>query len=271
MAFLTDAAKRLPVSIAAAALLLVMGAPAAAQWVKVPIPGTPRLPNGMPNLAAPTPRTPDGKPDLSGLWHADSNRYLENLPGDGAEAPMLPWAEKLYKERLTTEAGDKPQVHCLPHGVPDAMLVGDIPFKIVETPGQVTILYEEFDQFRQIFTDGRTLPKDPNSDWFDYRAWLGYSVGKWEGDTFVVDTTGFREGTWLDNGGHPHTDQLYIVERFRRPNFGNMELDINITDPKAYSKPWNAATVHFKLEPDAELIEHLCENETDAVHIGVAK
>lgn len=261
MAFLTDAAKRLHASIATMAMLCVMAGPASAQWLKLPLPGTPRLPDGNPNLTAPAPRTPDGKPDLSGIWRVDAGRYLGNLAGVGADVPMQSWAAALYKERLDSLGKDKPQVRCLPHGVPDAMLVPTIPFKIVQTPGVLVVLYEEFNQYRQIFTDGRALPVDPNPTWF------GYSIGKWEGDVFVVDTAGFNDQTWLDNGGHPHTDALHVTERFRRRNFGTMEMEVTIDDPKAYTKPWKAATVRFNLLPDTELIEHLCENEKDAAHL----
>lgn len=266
MAFPADAAKRWSASIATMAMLFVMAGAASAQWLKLPLPGTPRLPDGKPNLTAPAPRTADGKTDLSGIWRADSGRYLSNLAGDGVEVPMYPWAAAVYKERRDTLARDKPQVRCMPHGVPDAMLVAGIPFKLVQTPGITIVLYEEFNQYRQIFTDGRALPVDPNPTWF------GYSIGKWEGDTFVVDSAGFSDdGTWLDNGGHPHTDALHITERFRRPNFGTMEMDVTINDPKAYTKPWKSATVRFNLMPDTELIEHLCENEKDATHLaGVA-
>ena len=176
MAFLTDA--RWQVSIATMAMLFVMAGPAPAQWLKLPLPGTPRTPDGKPDLTAPAPKTLDGKPDLSGLWHADAGRYLENLAGDGVEVPMLPWAAAVYKERFDSLGRDKPQVRCMPHGVPDAMLVAGIPFKIIQTPGVLMVLYEEFNQYRQIFTDGRALPVDPNPTWF------GYSIGKWEGDTF---------------------------------------------------------------------------------------
>jgi hypothetical protein len=260
MAFLTDA-KRLHASIATTAMLCVMAGPASAQWLKLPLPGTPRLPDGKPNLTAPAPRTPDGKPDLSGIWRADGGGYLGNLAGNGVDVPMQPWAVAVYKERLETLGRDKPQVRCLPHGVPDAMLVPGIPFKIIQTPGELVVLYEEFNQYRQVFTDGRALPVDPNP------AWFGYSVGKWDGDTFVVDTAGFNDQTWLDNGGHPHTDALHVTERFRRVNFGTMELDVTIDDPQAYTKPWTSVTVRFKLLPDTELIEHLCENEKDAAHL----
>lgn len=253
--------KRSRDAIAMIAIAWMMVGPAHAQWLKLTLPGTPRTTDGKPNLTAPAPRTPEGKPDLSGIWRADNGRYLSNLAGSGVDVPMQPWAAAVYKERLDSLGRDKPQVRCLPHGVPDAMLVAGIPFKIIQTPGVLVVLYEEFNQYRQIFTDGRTLPSDPNP------AWFGYSIGKWEGDAFVVETTGFKEGTWLDNGGHPHTDALHVTERFRRPNFGSMELDVTIDDPKAYTKPWKAATVHFKLLPDMELIEHLCENEKDAPHL----
>ena len=244
------------------ALILVLAAAgtAHAQWLNVPLPGTPRTPDGKPDLAAPAPKQSDGKPDLSGIWHAEDNKYVRNIAGEGVDVPMLPWAAAVYKQRLDTFGQDKPQLHCMPHGVPDAMLVRDIPFKIIQTPRETVVLYEEFNQYRQIFTDGRKLPEDPDP------AWFGFSVGRWEGDAFVVEVAGFKEGTWLDNGGHPHTDALHITERYRRPNFGNLELNVAVIDPKAYSKPWNSATIHFKLLPDTELIEHLCENERDAQH-----
>lgn len=246
--------------MAAIGILFVAGA-APAQWLKLPLPGTPRTPDGKPDLAAPAPRATNGKPDLSGIWTADSGKYLDNLAGEGVEVPIQPWAAALYKERHDSLGRDKPQVRCLPHGAPDAMLVPGYPFKIIQMPGEIIILEEEFNQYRQIFTDDRNLPVDPNP------AWFGYSIGKWESDTFVVETTGFNDGSWLDNGGHPHTDALHLTERFRRRNFGNLELDVIVDDPKAYTKPWKSATVHFILLPDTELIEHLCENEKDAAHM----
>ena len=220
-----------------------------------PFPETPRTQDGKPNLLAPTPRAPDGQPELSGIWHADSYRYVGNLAGEGIDVPMRPSAAALYKQRQNRWGADNPQLHCLPHSVPDAMLVSDIPFKIIQTLRETVVLYEEFNQHRQIFTDGRTLPEDPNPSWF------GYSVGKWEGGTFVVEVAGFKEGSWLDNGGHPHTEALHITERYRRPNFGSLDLDVTVNDPGAYLKPWNAATIHFKLLPDTELIEHLRETK----------
>jgi hypothetical protein len=260
MGFLAGTAKRVQVSLAGVAIILVMAGAARAQWLSLPLPGTPRTPDGKPNLMAPAPKTTDGKPDLSGIWHAEDN--VENIAAQGVDVPMLPSAAALYKQRQDTLGQDKPQLHCLPHGVPDAMLVANLPFKFIQTPRETVILYEEFNEYRQIFTDGRKLPEDPNP------AWYGYSVAKWEGDTFVVDVAGFKEGTWLDNAGHPHTEALHITERYRRPNFGNLELEVTIDDPQAYSKPWKSRMIHFKLFPDTELLEHLCENEKDSQHLG---
>ncbi|MBI3047391.1 MAG: hypothetical protein HYY76_03680 [Acidobacteria bacterium] len=229
---------------------------AVAQWLSLPLPGTPRTADGKPNLNAPAPRTADGKPDLSGIWRAESQRYNGNLLPDGVEAPMLPWAAELYTRRVDTHGYDRPMTRCMPHGVPDAV-TAPYPFKIIQTPGATVVLYEEFHKYRQIHTDGRRLPVDPDP------AWYGYSVGRWEGETLVVDTAGFKEGSWLDNNGHPHTDVLRTTERFRRINFGRMELEVTIDDPKAYSRPWTSGTMRFDLQPDTELLEHLCENNRD--------
>ena len=242
-------------------VLAVMSATAgtgAAQWLSTPLAGTPRTADGKPNLNAPAPRTADGKPDLSGIWRADTMRYNDNLLPPGTAAPMLPWAAELYKHRVETRGFDRPMTYCMPHGVPDAMTVAGLPFKVLQTAGLTVVLFEEFHKYRQIHTDGRKLPVDPDP------AWYGYSIGRWDGDTFVVETSGFKEGSWLDNSGHPHTEALYLTERFRRLNFGRMDLDVEVNDPKAYSRPWKSDTMHFLLQPDTELLEHLCENNRDA-------
>ncbi|MBF8300983.1 MAG: hypothetical protein HW394_1353 [Acidobacteria bacterium] len=240
----------------ALALVCAPGGPAAAQWLSLPVPGIPRTADGKPNLNAPTPRTADGKPDHSGLWLRESPRANAHLAPDGTQPPMLPWAADLYKRRVATHGYDRPMTFCMPHGVPDAM-TAPYPFKLIQTPVVTVHLYEEFTKYRQIHTDGRQLPVDPNP------AWYGYSVGRWEGETLVVDTAGFKEGTWLDNDGHPHTDALRLTERFRRTNFGSMGVDVTIDDPKAYSRPWTSQTIRLVLQPDTELIEHLCENNRD--------
>ena len=241
----------------ALAFICGMAGTAAAQWLSLPLPGTPRTADGKPNLNAPAPRTADGKPDLSGIWRADSPRYNENLLPQGVDAPMLPGAAELYKRRVATMGYERPGSFCMPHGVPDAMTVPGLGFKILQTPAVMIHLYEEFHVYRQIHTDGRQLPVDPDP------AWYGYSIGRWEGDTFVVDTAGFKEGTWLDNSGHPHTEALRLTERFRRVNFGRMELVVTVDDPKAYSRPWTSQTLGFVLQPDTEVLEHLCENNRD--------
>ena len=241
----------------ALAVVCVTAGTADAQWLSLPLPGTPRTSDGKPNLNAPAPRTADGKPDLSGIWRADTPRYNETIVPEGAEAPMLPWAAELYKRRVDALGSDRPGRFCMPHSVPDAMTVPNLPFKILQTPGVTVALFEEFHKYRQIHTDGRQLPDDPDP------AWYGYSVGRWEDETFVVDTAGFKEGSWLDNSGHPHTDALRVTERFRRVNFGRLELVVTIDDPKAYSRPWTAQTMGFVLQPDTELLEHLCENNRE--------
>ena len=191
--------------------------PLAAQWLNYPTPGIPRTKDGKPNLSAPAPKTPDGKPDFSGIWQAPTGKYLENLAADGVEVPMLPWAAKLYQERQENDGKDRPSGRCLPHSVTD-FDAHFTPKKIIQIPGLIAMLFESYHSYRQIFTDGRPLPesRDP--------AWFGYSVGKWEGNTLVVNTVGINEKTWLDDGGHPHSDALHIIERFRRPDFGHMEV-----------------------------------------------
>ena len=241
----------------AMALVCTTAGTAAAQWLSLPLRGTPRTTDGKPNLNASPPRTADGKPDLSGIWRADTPRYNENLVAEGTQAPMLPWAAEVYKQRVDTRGHDRPGRFCMPHAVPDAMTVPTLSFKVVQTPAVMIHLYEEFHVYRQIHTDGRPLPVDPDP------AWYGYSVGRWEGETFVVDTAGFKEGHWLDNSGHPHTEALRLTERFRRINFGRMELVVTIDDPKTYSRPWTSQTMGFVLQPDTELLEHLCENNRE--------
>ena len=238
-------------------LVCAMGATVTAQWLSVPIPGTPRTDDGKPNLKAPGPRVADGKPDLSGIWRAESYRWVNNLLPDGVEAPFLPWAAELQKKRQSTMSHELPMTFCMPHGVPDAMLVNGHPFKIVQTPNLMVHLYEEFTKYRQIHTDGRPLPVDPNPTWY------GYSVGRWDGATFVVESAGFKEGSWLTNQGHPHTDALRTTERFTRMTFGYMEIVVTVDDPKVYSRPWTSEPIRMFLMPDTELLEHLCENNRD--------
>jgi hypothetical protein len=240
-------------------LALWAAMPLAAQWINYPTPGIPRTKDGKPNLSAPTPRTREGKPDFSGIWAAPDGRYLENLAADGVEVSMQPWAAKLFQERQENEGRDRPSNQCLPHSVTD-FDAHFTPKKLVQTPGALIMLFEAYHSWRQIFTDGRPLPNERDP------AWYGYSVGKWEGDTLIVETVGLSEKTWLDDRGHPHSDELRIVERFRRPDFGHMQVEVTINDPKTYTKPWTV-TIPWNFVADTELLDWVCENNKDPEHI----
>jgi hypothetical protein len=225
--------------------------PAAAQWLDIPTPGMPRTADGKPNLTAPAPRTADGKPDLSGIWSIDGLGFATNI----TDTPMLPWAEKVFKARSETYGRDDPGVRCLPDG-PRAALSGLDPFRLIQTTHMTVILHEP-GTTRQIFTDGRKLPKDPQP------TWMGYSIGRWESDTFVVETAGFNDKTWLDFSGRPHTEALRVTERYRRTDFGHMQLTITYEDPKTYTKAFTI-NVAANFLPDTDLIESVClENEKD--------
>src|SRR6266480_5491138 len=205
-----------------------------AQWEPYPWKNMPRTADGKVDLKAPTRKTADGKPDLSGFWMpSDSVRHLLNLAVDlkPEDVPLQPWAAALYKERIDNNGKDHPGVRCLPSGIPEKDNIPD-GLKVVQTPDLVVFLHDSRTIFRQIFTDGRPLPKNPQP------TWMGYSVGKWEGDTFVVETIGQNGKTWLDMRGLPGTESLKVIERFTRPNIGHMDIDVTIDDPKAYSKPW---------------------------------
>jgi hypothetical protein len=244
---------RIALAFAAA---VVFASPAVAQWKNLP---------SAPNLSAPTPKTADGKPDLSGVWQADGQTYFFDLAAGlkPEDVAALPWARALQQQREANLHSDDPLARCLPHGVPRVNTNGLFPFKIVQTPTLVVLLYEQMNLFRQVFLDGRTLSADVNP------TWLGYSTGRWEGDTLVVDTRGFNDKTWLDTQkGRPASDALHVVERFRRPKLGDLEVVATIDDPKAYAKPWTTTTQHFTLQPQADLLEFVCaENEKDRPHM----
>jgi hypothetical protein len=246
------------ISISSGVVLLSTFVPLSAQWLHYPTPGIPRTADGKANLSAPTPKTADGKPDLSGIWVAADNRHLADL-ADGAAVPMLPWAAALSKERTENLAKGHPSERCLTHGVTDFDTLG-IPWKIVQTPKTIAVLYEAYNHYRQILLDGRPLPKPTQP------AYMGYSVGKWEGDTLVVDTTGFNDQGWIDNKGRPQTESTHVTERFRRRDFGHMDLQLIVEDPAAYTKPWGGSLV-LNYVPDEELIEFICENEKDLPHM----
>jgi hypothetical protein len=218
------------------------------------------------DLTAPTPKAGAGIPDLSGVWES-APEYFYDLANDlnPGEVVLQPWAKALQAEREAKEHQDDPLSECMPPGVPRIdMSTPDAPhpFKIVQTPALVVLLYETSTNstFRQVFLDGRPLPPEPQP------TWLGYSTGHWEDEALVVDTIGFNGRSWTDTRkGHPQTEAAHVTERFRRRDFGHLEIEITIDDPKAYSKPWHAK-VPVKLLPDTDLIETYCENEKDRVH-----
>jgi hypothetical protein len=239
-------------------LLAIVFGTAPAQWFHYPSAGTPRTADGKPNLMAPAPKAADGHPDLSGVWSPDTRRLQVIAPA--ADIPFQLWSRKLAEERADGSRGkDDPAAYCVP-GMPK-LVVLPYPYKIAQVPGMMLILYEGFTTFRQIFTDGRALPADPQP------SWLGYSVGKWDGDTFVVDTIGVNERTWLDNAGRPHTGAMHLTERYRRRDFGHLEMKLTIDDPKAYTKPWTVDE-NAVLLPDTDLLEYICsENNKDLPHL----
>jgi len=245
-----------------------------AQWPRHPQAGAPRTPDGQVRLDAQTPKTPDGKPDLSGVWETlrtgagqvitgvdvpplqRTSQFWNIGAGLKGDLPLQPWAVELRAKRVAENAKDNPDAHCLPIGITQ-LHNHPQPRKIIHTPSVIVILYEANGGIRQIFTDGRPLPGNDPQPW-----WYGYSIGKWDGETLVVETTGFRDGGWLDVNGAPLTDAAKMTERIRRPNYGSLEIDVTIDDAKAYTKPWTAVTIRQRLLPDDELIEFVCaENE----------
>lgn len=225
---------------------------ASAQWLTQPTKGIPRTADGKPNLTAATPRTADGRPDLSGLWEAGPKFETDFKPSDAQS-----WALSKSREREANPAADGWSTLCLP---PGPMITFSGPVKIVQASDAVTILYEVPNNFRQIFTDGRALPKDPNP------TWQGYSVGRWDGDTFVVETMGFNDKSWIGRPGYPHTEALRVTERYRRRDFGHMDYQLMVDDPKAFTRSWSINT-ELVLHPDTEMLEFVCnENEKDRQH-----
>ena len=247
---------------------------AQAQWVHYPTAGIPRTADGKPNLSGPAPRARDGHPDLSGVWEVLHNRPC---PADGCDdmwipqefldigwslkggLPYQPWAAEIVKRTRVDRSRD-PNSQCLPTGLV-RMYTHPLFRKMIQTPGLLVLLHEKEALYRQIFTDGRPLPVDPQPSWF------GYSTGKWEGDTLVIQTSGFRDGLWLDASGSPLTESGRITERLRRVNFGKLEIELTVDDPKAYTSPWTVKLTQL-LAPDTDLLDYHCiENEKDRPHL----
>lgn len=263
---------------AAAVVTLLSFVPllAHAQWLRYPTAGVPKNIDGSPNLTAPTPRAADGKPDLSGLWAnycPAGDQMVLCLPeiavpqvfgdiGRGVKGglPYQSWAADLVKARRADNGKDDPTTHCLPGGI--AKLHTSVFLrKIIQIPGLIVFLSERNASYRQVYTDGRALPEELNP------AWNGYSTGRWEGDTLVVETTGFMDGQWLDRSGSPLTSAARMTERFRRPNYGTLEIELTVDDRKAYTKPWSIQ-LKQSIQLDSDLLDYIClENEKDAVHL----
>lgn len=256
-------------------IVLYTALPVSAQWLNYPTPGIPRTSDGKPNLSAAAPRTADGKPDLSGIWDMDNKvpcppegcqcelgqQFLNIAWGLKDGLPYKPGIKEMARARTKPPKVDEPITRCLPIGIVERHTEPRLR-KIVQTPGLLLILNEYNASYRQIFTDGRPLPVDPQP------SWDGYSIGKWEGDTLVVETSGFRDDNWLDAFGDPMTDAAKITERFQRPDYGHLQIELTVDDPKAYTKPW-MVKLNQVLVPDTDLIDFIClENEKDRAHMA---
>jgi len=271
--------------ILSASAALIVGAaagtaPVAAQWLKYPTAGIPRTADGKPDLKAPTPRTRDGKPDFSGMWlTADGPPCPQKTSGQdfiecGIELPISvlgfnigvkipgglpyqPWAAELAKKRTAENSKDDPHARCLPdtflrsYGLPHIQ-------KFIQVPGLLVMLDEMNAGYRQVFTDGRPLPQDP------VPAWNGYSTAKWDGDTLVIDSIGFRDDLWLDMAGSTISEKATVHERMRRLDYGHLQIEATVDDPKVYTKPWTV-TMNQRIVVDTELVDEIClENEKSA-------
>ena len=246
--------------IAMAAALLLFPVSLCAQWLDWRTPGIPRTADGKPNLTAPAPRTPEGKPDLSGVWQPETNPYRFDVIQDlKDEAIFRPAAEAIFMERVKDFRKDDPVTNCLPGGPSETI---NTTYRIIHSPTIVAMLFENgTGRYRQIYMDGRKLPKDPNP------SWLGYSVGHWDGDTLVVESAGFNDRTWLDRAGHPHSESLRVTERFRRVDFGHMQFQITFDDPETLTKPLTIS-LNVNYSADSDMLENVCnENNRDKVHM----
>ena len=261
------------------AIVAIISPSLSAQWPSRPKTDAPRTPDGQVKLDAPAPRTADGRPDLSGLWEtirsgtgqvivgtdvpplSRTSQFWNIGAGLDGDLPLRPWASELRNTRIAAHSQDNPDAHCLPIGLTQ-LHNHPQPRKVIQTPSLIVMLYEANGGVRQIFLDGRQLPNNDPQPW-----WYGYSIGTWDGDTLVVETVGLRDGGWLDVNGAPLTDAAKVTERFRRVNYGNLEIEVTVDDPKAYTRPWTAVKMRQRLLPDNELIEFVCgENEKSSQH-----
>jgi hypothetical protein len=260
-------------ALGAFTLVVALSPTLVAQWPSRPTVGVPRAADGKPDLTGPAPRTADGRPDFSGIWNYTGilglrGRPPEPPPGTPVQAtfwnieagfkdglPFQPWAAELRKQRMAAESKDNPDAACLPLGHMQ-LHTHSQPRRMVQTKDLIVMIYEANANVREVFMDGRSAPPRDAQPW-----WYGYARGSWEGDTLVVQTTNFRDDGWLDVNGAPLTSAGTITERFRRPQFGTLEIDVTIDDPKAYTRPWTVR-VNQRLLVDTDLIEFVClENQ----------
>ena len=298
----TATQKHGPAFIAALTACLAMTGPVllSAQWLHYPTAGTPKTRDGRPQLAARTPRAPDGRPDLSGIWTAtnilvepgcagcigqgqlplgavnmalkSNEEFARIVAGSLTPAQLLPyqpWAAELVRKRgiyAGRGIGDPKKddiidqhARCLPPNFPRAWLLPQYK-RIVQTPRFIAILHEFNASYRQIFLDGRPLPVDP------VPTWNGYSSARWDGDTLVIQSAGFRDDLWLDMSGSPLTEAGHVTERLRRVNYGTLQVEVTVDDRNAYTKPWTVR-MDQAIVLDTELLDHIClENEKDVAH-----
>jgi hypothetical protein len=258
---------------------IFLGVTAQAQWLNYRAAGTPATPDGKVNLSAPAPRAPDGKPDLTGVWHLQTTRQETSLTpslaptqGEGSyfgnifrdmkpeDVPEKPEAAKIRAERMKSGTRPNPSVFCLPMGIPVNNFVAEV-VKFVQAPKEIMVIHEVDGSYRQIYTDGRPLPKDMSP------SWLGYSTAHWDDDTLVVETEGFNDRTWLDMIGHSHSEALHLTERYHRRDYGHMDVEMTFNDPVMYMRPFTIKFTHA-LIPDSDILEAYCnENEKDRAHI----
>ena len=260
-----------------------------AQWLSYHDPAIPRTKDGKPNFSAPAPRASNGNPDFSGVWQAEGtppdemkrlfgdlskfavpgddpstfNKYFMSVVADfkPGEAPLRAEFAPIMRQRADNFGSDHPTRHCQPMGVPANILIPS-PFKIVQTPTVIVLLFEGFERQQQIYIDGRKHPTDPEP------LWLGYATGQWKGDALVVDVDGFNDKSWLDAFGYPHSEALHVIERLRRRDFGHIDVEITIDDPKVYTRPFTFKFAEL-LVPDTDVLEYICaENEKDGAHLA---
>lgn len=266
---------RRPVIVLALAAATAVPAIVLAQWISHPTADAPRTADGRVDMTAPAPRLPDGRPDFSGIWRPfnptrckpGTGQFVEcgselggsplafniggTIPGG---LPYQPWAAALVKARSADDSRDDPHVRCLPDNPPRTWTLPHLT-RAIHTPKLLALLYEVNAMYRQIFIDGRALPDDPTP------AWNGYSTARWDGDTLVVQTAGFRDDLWLDMSGSPMSNAATMIERIRRPNYGTLEIELTVDDPKVYTRPWTVALTQ-SIAIDMELIDEFClENE----------